>query len=291
MSPQSSVAERPIDRSTSKLESKLEFRRIDAPFGVEVFGIDWDNPGRDDFRLLTQNLRRQMLLVLKPDKSPTHDQLDRFFERFGRLTVNTIDGSFHYTTFSKDKKSEIHRREDGNYINNTDKGLSDLVWHNDHFHRPHLKLMSVLEAIDVGPEAVPTMFRDMYTVYEMLPSELKNKLEYKQYVGFDPRFPGPAENPRLCDSMHLVLTPHPHSGRKSVFLNEFSYRIVGYSMEESSELMRTILELAEQNAPRYDHVWSTGDICAFDNVGLQHRRDSMKSGVTRVMRAYEGVAE
>jgi taurine dioxygenase len=287
MTPQSMTTERPVGRRASK----LEFRRIDAPFGVEVFGIDWDNPGEDDLRLLTQNLRRHMLLVLKPDRSPTHAQLDRFFERFGRLTVNTIDGAFHYTTFSKEKTVEIHRREDGNYINNTDKGLSDLVWHNDHFHRPHLKLMSVLEAIDVAPGAVPTMFRDMYTVYEMLPHELKHKLEYKQYVGFDPRFPGPDENPRLCDSMHLVLSPHPHSGRKSVFLSEFSHRIVGFSMEESKELMRTLLEFANQNAPRYNHVWTTGDICAFDNVGLQHRRDSMGPGIQRVMRAYEGVAE
>jgi alpha-ketoglutarate-dependent taurine dioxygenase len=287
MTAQTSQAERVEGRPGSA----LVFRRIDAPFGVEVHGIDWDNPGDDDLRLLTQNLRRHLLLILKPRHSPSHEQLDRFFERFGRLTVNTIDGAFHYTTFSEQRNVEIHRRGDGNYLTNTEKGLSDLVWHNDHFHRPHLKLMSVIEAIDVEPAAVPTNFRDMYTVYEMLPRELKNLLEYRQYVGFDPRSPGPKENPRLCDAMHLVLSPHPHSGRKSVFLNEFSYRIVGFSEDESRQLMKTLLEFAALNAPRYDHHWITGDICAFDNVGLQHRRDAMGPGITRVMRAYEGVAE
>jgi alpha-ketoglutarate-dependent taurine dioxygenase len=287
MTVQTTAAQRPGDRHGSR----LVFRRIDAPFGVEVHGIDWDNPGDDDLRLLTQNLRRHLLLILKPQRSPNHEQLDRFFERFGRLTINTIDGAFHYTTFSKQQGVEIHRREDGNYLTNTEKGLSELVWHNDHFHRPHLKLMSVIEAIDVEPAAVPTNFRDMYTVYEMLPRELKSLLDYKQYVGFDPRFPGPQDNPRLCDAMHLVFSPHPHSGRKSVFLNEFSHRIVGFSEDESKQLMKTLLEFATENAPRYDHRWTTGDICAFDNVGLQHRRDSMGPGITRVMRAYEGVAE
>jgi alpha-ketoglutarate-dependent taurine dioxygenase len=55
--------------------------------------------------------------------------------------------------------------------------------------------------------------------------------------------------------------------------------------------MKTLLDFAATNAPRYDHHWTTGDICAFDNIGLQHRRDSMLPGVTRVLRAYEGVAE
>jgi len=287
MTPQAMAAPRVVSRTGSK----LEFRHIDAPFGVEVWGVDWDNPGEDDLRLLTQALRRHLLLILKPERAPTHDQLDRFFERFGRLTLNTIDGQFHYNTFSKEKTVEIHRREDGNYLTNTDKGLGELVWHHDHFHRPHLKLMSVIEAIDVEAGAVPTNFRDVYTIYEMLPRELKSLLEFKQYVGFDPRFPGPKENPRLADSMHLIFTPHPHSGRRTMHLNEFSHRIVGFSEQESNELMKTLLDFTDKNAPRYDHHWKTGDICAFDNVGLQHRRDSMTPGIKRVLRAYEGVAE
>src|SRR5437763_1737783 len=125
MTAETRVAERPAGRCASK----LEFLPIAAPFGVEVHGIDWDCPGEDDLRVLTQNLRRHLLLVLKPERSPTHEQLDRFFERFGRLTLTTIDGLFHYTTFSKEKTVEIHRRDDGNYISNTDKGLSELVWH------------------------------------------------------------------------------------------------------------------------------------------------------------------
>jgi alpha-ketoglutarate-dependent taurine dioxygenase len=272
-------------------QSRLEFKHIDAPFGVEVYGIDWDHPGDDDLRLLTQALRRHLMLILKPDRAPNHDQLDSFFERFGRLTLTTIDGQFHYNTFSKSDKVEIHRRDDGNYLTNTNKGLGELVWHHDHFHRPHLKLVSVIEAMEVEPGAVPTMFRDMYTVYEMLPRELKSLLEFKQYVGFDPRFPGPDENPRLSDAMHLVFTPHPHSGRKTMHLNEFSHRIVGFSEEESKTLMKELLDFAYKNAPRYDHHWTTGDICAFDNVGLQHRREGMKPGKKRLFRAYEGVAE
>jgi alpha-ketoglutarate-dependent taurine dioxygenase len=287
MSTQTTTAARPATAS----ESRLRFSKLDAPFGIEVSGIDWDDPAPDEVRLITQALRRHLLLVFRGQKSPSHDQLDRFFERFGRLTLKTFDGAFHYTTFSRDDKVEIHRRDDGNYLTNTDAGLSELVWHNDHFHRPHLKLLSVIEAMDFEEGASSTCFRDMYTVYEMLPAEVRSRLEYKQTANFDPRQPGPQDKPRLCDAMHLVFPPHPHSGRKTLFVNDFTYRIVGVPDDENEKLLAQLRAFSLENAPFYEHEWRTGDMVVWDNVGLQHRRDGMPPGKRRVMRAYEAIAE
>jgi taurine dioxygenase len=55
--------------------------------------------------------------------------------------------------------------------------------------------------------------------------------------------------------------------------------------------MAWLRDFSEENAPRYDHHWEKGDLLVWDNVGLQHRRDHMGPGKTRVMRVYEGVAE
>ncbi len=45
------------------------------------------------------------------------------------------------------------------------------------------------------------------------------------------------------------------------------------------------------DAPKYVHQWRTGDIVAWDNVGVQHRRDAVTGGLRRHMRQYGGLAE
>jgi taurine dioxygenase len=270
---------------------KLTFERLDGPFGVIVRGIVWQEPDAQTVLELTRALRRHLLLVFRGQPSPEHAALDAFFRPFGRLLLETPDGTFHYNKFSKDQSEWVHRRRDGNYLINTDQGMGELIWHNDQFHKPQIKTLSVLEAIEFEKGSVPTSYRDMYTVYEMIPPEMRARLEYKQSLNFDPRLPGPDELRRLCDSMHPIFTPHPQSGRKALFVSDMTTGVAGVEPEESERLMAWLREFAEENAPRYDHHWEKGDLLVWDNVGLQHRRDHMGPGKTRVMRVYEGVAE
>jgi taurine dioxygenase len=271
--------------------SKLEFDRLDGPFGAEVRGLVWGVPDPSLIAELKRALRRHLLLVFRGQPSPSHDQLDTFFRAFGPLLLQTKDGTFHYDKFSHDKNQSIHRRQDGNYQVNTDQGAGELIWHNDQYHKPQLKTISVLEAINFEPGAVPTGYRDMYTVYELLPPEMRARLEFKQSINFDPRLPDEEHHPRLCDAMHPIFTPHPESGRRALYVNDFTSRIAGVDVAESKRLMAWLREFSEENAPYYEHHWQTGDIAVWDNVGLQHRRDAMPPGKVRVMRVFEGIAE
>jgi taurine dioxygenase len=269
----------------------LTFERVDGAFGVIVGGIAWEAPDPETVKALTRALRRHLLLVFRGQPSPDHDQLDAFFRPFGRLLLETPDGTFHYGKFSKDQSEWVHRRKDGNYLVNTDEGMGELVWHNDQFHKPQIKTLSVLEALKFEAGSVPTSYRDMYTVYEMMPPEVRARLEYKQSLNFDPRLPGPDTLRRLCDSMHPIFTPHPESGRRSVFVSDMTTGVAGVDPDESDQLMAWLRDFSEENAPRYDHHWQEGDIVVWDNVGLQHKREAMGPGKVRVMRVFEGVAE
>jgi alpha-ketoglutarate-dependent taurine dioxygenase len=271
--------------------SRLRCEYLDAPFGAVVYGLEWGAPDPETVRRLTALWRSRLLLVFRGQPSPTHAELDEFFAPFGNLVLNTHDGSFHSGTFNDDEQQTVHRKQDQNYVVNVAGGSSELVWHSDQSHRPQLKILSLLEAVEVVGEVVPTEFRDMYVAHETLPAELRFRLQNKQCVYFDPRQPSPEERPRLADAMHLVFTPHPHSGRVSLFVNDFTRRIVGFGESESAELIAALREHTEQNAPRLSHAWQPGDIVCWDNVGLQHRRDAMPPGQLRKLRQYEGVAE
>ena len=271
--------------------SGLCITSLDAPFGAEVRGVSWDDPSPEVVATLTRWLRSKLLLVLRGQPSPTRDQLDGFFSHFGRLMSQTYDGAFHYGTFSDDAKEFVQRRDNTNYVLNVEGGAVELPWHNDQSHRPQLKVLSVLEALEVEDAATPTEFRDMYVAYETLPTDLRWLLSHKQGVFFNPRQPPPAEQPRLADAMHPVFTPHPHSGRVCLYVNGYTHRIVGFDLDESDRLLARLAEHAEASAPVHTHAWRDGDLVMWDNVGVQHRRPHVVPGERRTLRQYEGVAE
>jgi len=272
--------------------SRIAIRPLDTPFGAEVTGIDWELGSEGIVEELTRAMRRHLLLIFRGQRSPTHEEVNAFFAPFGRLIRDSYDGNFHYNTFNdKDQVQRPGGVRGVNYVVNTDKGQTELDWHSDHFHRPHIKIISVLEAIEFGQGSVPTQFRDMYTAYEMLPPAIKGELEHKMTVNLDPRKMDLERFPRLADSMHPVFQPHPHSSRRTLFVNAMTHRIAGFTIEESDRWLAILRDHAEENAPRLDHYWTPGDICVWDNVGLQHRRDPMPPGIPRKLRQFEGVAE
>lgn len=286
-------------------ESPLGFHSIDgAAFGVEVRGVEWGTPDADTVRLINVALRRHLLLVLRGQRSPSEDELDDFLRGFGRLVLDTDDGVAHYrghlnlggpaSTMAVESKKYLSRAADNSgstqYTPGPD-GISELVWHNDQSHRPMLKVLSVFEALDVAEGVVPTEFRDHYTAYETLPAQLRSALEHRQIAFFDPRLPGPDELPRLADATHPVFTPHPHTGRRAIYVNDFADRIVGMNRDESDETLAQLRAHIDASAPRYVHEWRPGDLVMWDNVGLQHRRDAVPGNQRRIMRQHGGLAE
>ena len=285
--------------------SALQFRPLpDAPFGVEVNGVTWCAPDADTVRLVTAALRRCLLVVLRGQRPPDEAELDVFFRGFGRLVLDTEDGQSHYSghlnlggpasKLAQEMVAYQHRSRDNSgstYYDPGAEGASELVWHNDQSHRPMLKVLSVLEALEVDAGVVPTEFRDTYTAYETLPRELRGELEHRQIIYFDPRMPPPSELPRLADAMHPVFTPHPHTGRRALYVNEFADRIAGVNRDESDALLASLRAHLEASAPRYFHHWCSGDIVMWDNVGVQHRRDAVTGDKRRHMRQYGGLAE
>jgi alpha-ketoglutarate-dependent taurine dioxygenase len=284
----------------------LQFKRIpDAPFGMEVTGLSWGDPDPDTCKAIASALRSNLLLVLRADRSPSESELDDFLRGLGRLVLETEDGRAHYkghvftgggpeSALKKEMRAYQHRAEDNTgstFYDPMATGASELVWHNDQSHRPMLKVISVLEAVDFDEVTVPTQFRDTYVAAETLPSQARAALAHRQGIYFDPRLPPPGELPRAADAMHPVLLVHPHSARRALYVNDYVDRVAGLDRPDSDELLASLRRHLDSNAPRYDHQWRSGEIVIWDNVGLQHRRDPIPAGQRRHMRQHAGVAE
>jgi taurine dioxygenase len=271
---------------------------------VEVNGIAWVRPDPETVRLLTLALRRHLLILFRGQPSPSEPELDDFFRGFGRLVLDTTDGKFHYrkhldqtgpaSALMQENRHNIQRAADNTgstYYQPSEYGASELVWHTDQAHKPQLKLISCLEAIDFEPNAVPTHFRDMYTAYEMLPRELRGELEFRQLAFYDPRLPGPEEQPRLADAMHPLFMPHPQTGRRALYSNDSVDRIIGMERPDSDRMLARLQQHTDCNAPMYTHHWHSGDLIIWDNIGLHHRRNAVPPNQRRRLRQHGGVAE
>jgi alpha-ketoglutarate-dependent taurine dioxygenase len=287
--------------------SNLGFRRLaDGPFGVEVTGLVWGRSDPETVRLLSAALRSHLLLVLRGQNSPSEAELDQFLRSFGRLVLETEDGREHYkghlrlseagpaSDLKREMRAYQHRAGDNTgstYYDPAATVASELVWHNDQSHRPMLKVISVLEAVDFDEVTVPTQFRDTYVAAETLTPETRSTLAWRQAIYFDPRLPPPSELPRTCDAMHPVVVSHPHSGRRALYVNDYADRVAGMDRAESDELLGRLRLHLDTHAPLYEHQWRTGDIVVWDNLGVQHRRDPVPTGQRRRMRQHGGVAE
>jgi alpha-ketoglutarate-dependent taurine dioxygenase len=287
-------------------DSTVRFRRIaDAPFGIEITGLSWGDGGSDLHKVLIAALRSHLLLVMRGQTSPAESELSDFLRGFGRLVLETEDGQEHYkghlhkeggpaSALKREMRSYQHRADDNSgstFYDPVMTGASELVWHNDQSHRPMIKVISVLEALDFDDVTVPTQFRDTYVAAETLPLELRDALAHRQAVYFDPRLPPVEELPRACDAMHPLIATHPHSGRKALYVNDYADRIAGMDRDESDGILGALRLHLDTDAPCYTHYWHTGDIVIWDNLGLQHRRDPIPAGQRRHIRQHGGVAE
>ncbi|HQV56578.1 MAG TPA: TauD/TfdA family dioxygenase [Ilumatobacteraceae bacterium] len=278
---------------------------VGAPFGLEVRGLTWDNVNADVVRVVRTAVIAHSLVVFRGQSSPTDEQLDGFLRTLGRLVLDTEDGAVHYSghrnlgtgptsALAKEMVAYQHRAVDNSgstYYDPQATGASELVWHNDQSHRPMLKVLSVLEALDFDDDAVPTQFRNTYVSAEMLSSAQRAELGHRQAIYFDPRLPSPAEMPRASDAMHPLLLAHPHTGRIALYVNEFADRIAGVDRQPSDALLAELRTHIANTAPEYVHRWQTGDLVIWDNIGLQHRRDPIPAGQRRHLRQHGGLAE
>src|SRR5260221_465172 len=102
----------------------------------------------------------------------THVVMHRIgLRRHGQHASEIEDGVAHYSghrnlggpasALAQEMVAYQHRSRENTgstYYDPGAEGASELVWHNDQSHRPMLKVVSVLEALEVDPGVVPTEF-------------------------------------------------------------------------------------------------------------------------------------
>ena len=156
-------------------------------------------------------------------------------------------------------------------------------FHTDDSYVEQPAIATVLHARQLPPSGGgDTKFIDMRAAFDQLDTGLRHRLiglkavhAYNNRDAFPPRpaARGPLE--ALLDVAQPVVRAHPTTGRAALYFDlDRATHIEGMDEREGRALLQSLQDHAEQNAPRYSHVWQAHDVLVWDNASVQHKASS-----------------
>jgi len=255
-----------------------------AALGAEVRGVDLAQCLDDGtFRRIDAALSEHGMLFFRRQDITVGQQV-AFARRFGDAAPNVnqqacLPGYPEVLVVSNVK-------ENGRYIGVSDAGIT---WHTDQSAYPRPPRCSVLYAKEVpvsddGTILGDTIFSSAAAAYEVLPADIKKRLEgkgashsymgrllaRKASVGLTREIPADHAD-RMPPVWHPVFRTHPVTGRKSIYVTEGECTAIeGIPEDEALALIAQLHQLAIEPRFHYRHRWQRGDVIMWDNCTCQH---------------------
>jgi taurine dioxygenase len=236
------------------------------PFGAKV-DYDMSRPlGPEDRKAFADLLYRHGVLVFE-NQDLTDPEQRRIMGYLGRVSAG-------YNGFSMlDPEGEL--------------GRTRITYHSDYAftHTPITALS--LFAVGVTEGRTCTNFAHGGRAYDLLPPDLKARLEGKQALACLPKDQGlvqlyepfPEGMPSIVRD---VIIDHPVTGEKIVYIHELQCcGVEGLPEAESRALVEETFAHIYQPANIYSHAWKNGDLVVWDNVALQHGRPELDETVVK----------
>lgn len=250
----------------------VDIRRTGTAMGAEISGVDLRKPlGDAQFAAIEAALVEHELIVFRDQEISSQNLID-FGRRFNELTVHPFAPS------DKDVPVLIKFRND-----ETTPPFGTDVWHSDETFRVEPPMATVLCAKDVPEVGGDTMFASMTAAYEGLSDRMQNFISGLEAIHdwkpFRPLFDATEASVKKRQGyelqyppqVHPVVSIHPVSGRKVLFVNpQFTLAIKGMDERESRSLLDTLFQQALLPENQYRHHWRPHTIAMWDNRSTQH---------------------
>ena len=263
----------------------MEIRPVTESFAAEVGDVDLSKPlTAADEAAIKAAFWKYAVLVF-PGQQLTPDQHVAFSERFGPMepNINTYADEIKKDRIDS-RVSDVSNLGEDNEILPTESrkrrsGLANRLWHTDSIFRHVPALTSLLYAHQVAPIGGRTEFADMRAAWDALPEAKRRRLEGLKV--FHSIFHSRAklgmtdyterERASLPGAEQVLVRTIPQSGRKALYLASHAVNILGFSKEDSNNLLNELMEFATQRQFVYTHRWRVHDLVMWDNRCTMHR--------------------
>lgn len=276
----------------------VTIRPIPGTFAGEASGVDLRQPlTAADYAAIEAGMDTHAVLVFR-GQPITDEQQMTFTKGFGdlegaaggglrkpgdyRLAAAMVDVS------NLDKDNKILPRDDRRRLFN----LGNQLWHSDGSFRAKPPTYSILSGRIVAEKGGNTEFADMRAAWDDLDDETKAMAEpliteHSQiYSRGSLGFSGLTEEElkQFTPVRQRLVTTHPVSKRKSLYLSSHIGAIIGWPVPEGRAFIRELAEHATQPKYVYSHKWTAGDLVMWDNRTTMHRVRRFDDSKPRDMR-------
>ncbi len=227
----------------------MDIRPVAGALGAEVHDVDLNELTDAQNAAIVQAFADHLVLFF-PNQNLTHEGHHRFASLFGELEVipilEKLDDDFPEIVVLDDAVTPA----------------AD-VWHTDVTYRESPPITAILHMLECPPVGGDTMWINQYKAYESLSAPMQEMLEGMTAMHVNRYGEGNAEHP--------VVRVHPHTGRKSLYLNRiFTSHIRQLSRPESDTLLPFLFRWCEQPSFSVRYRWSAGDVAMWDNRCTLH---------------------
>ena len=252
------------------METELTIKPL-KPVGAEVLGLALTNELSEDTKRALRKAWDDHALLLFRDQALTLADLKRIATVFGKISdqgeapggTNLVSNI--YAPGLNEKGEHTLRGGDG-----------ELHMHFDHCFQEHPLRGILLYSVEVPPVGGDTIFSDVRIATKRLPSEIRARIDnklirHKSYL----RTGQPEWN-------HPIMYPHPRTNERILFFSKLQAReILGIPEEESKDLFEKFTSIIESDDIIYRHHWKPKDVVIWDNLALQHARETFDSNYRR----------
>lgn len=267
--------------STITHVTSLEINSLtDIDIGAEILGVDSEYISDTEFNFVHLALLQYKVVVLRNQTNLTVEGLRSFTQKFGPLHSH-IESSSHLNGYTDVNVVSNIRNSTGSIVGLYGKHVesyhSDLSW-----HQLPTKI-TVLKSVIKPDTCGDTMFLNTHKAYDELSAVMKDKLDGKQGrycylklrdVSIDGAIEGLTEEEIASAScvIHPIVTVHPITGYKNIYANpSHTSSIIGYSDDESNQLLHDLFEHTAKDKFAYTHKWISDDLLLWDNRAVHHR--------------------
>ena len=247
---------------------------LGAMLGAEIRGLDLTgNVNQAQFDALHDALMAHKVLVFRNQDISSGQHL-AFGRMFGEVSVHPFVP--HLPDMPEMLVLDNHA---DNPVLSTD------MWHSDETFRDEPPLGSILRCREMPPVGGDTMWADMTAVFAGLSDKMQNFLSgldaVHDFKPFRRRFAGlpvKERHARLAEfeeqypnPTHPVVTTHPETGAKVLFVNEqFTLAIKDMRADESRSLLEFLFTLPRIPEYQFRLNWEKNTIAFWDNRPTQH---------------------
>lgn len=265
----------------------FSIEKLDAPLGAQVDGLDLREPLGPSVReaLRTALFEHQVLFFRgQPLDDDQHLQLAN---RFGTPCLYPLAEMLGGT-------KTLEFVEDGG-----DKKPVAAAWHTDVTWLQDPPKVGVLSARIIPNEGGDTLWCDLYSVYEALPSALRQKVQdlvvsHSPGQGFYDYVVAPLGGPDFVERFkarygdgahHELVRDHYVTGRRLLYLaGGFMDHVDGMGISEGKALLAKLMAFASDEKFHIRWDWRVDDIAIWDERSTMHRVDASHWPRHRLMR-------